>query len=314
MAAGEDLRVSVIIPCFNNGPWLERSVGSVLTQTQVAHEIIVVDDASTDDTPQILETLAHRAGERLIVLRQPENHGPAAARNLGIARATGGLVAFLDGDDAWLPTMIERQLAEFRELPELGLCFSSLTDCDADLKPVKPPRPYRRRRAERVFDELYLTAFVMPTSTVFVRRWIIPEVGGFSETLHKAEDYECWLRIAMRYPVSCLGEPLALRRHHDRALTSATKAAASIRQEREAFERCGAAAAALGLPLPMPVAERQALRLRRRLGDYLADANVSAARLCVDELRSLDRITPVDTIRFEVGRLYVGIRRFLGRV
>lgn len=310
----EGLRVSVIIPTYNNGPWLARTVDSVLAQTRPAHEIIVVDDVSTDDTPATLAALAPRCAGRLISIRQDSNRGPAAARNAGIARATGELVAFLDGDDAWLPAMIERQTAEFAAHPELGLCYSSLTDCDAELTPTRPPRAYRRRRSERVFDELYLTAFVMPTSTVFVRRRIFAEVGAFSETLYKAEDYECWLRIAMRHPVSCLDEPLALRRHHGRALTSAVKAAANINQEREVFERCGRAAAALGLTLPMPVPQRQALSLRRRLVDYLDDADVAGARLCLDELRRIDRVSPADTLRFELGRLRVALRRRLGRI
>lgn len=304
----------MVIPTHDNGPWLPRAVESVLAQSCPAHEIIVVDDQSTDDTPRLLAALADRVGARLVVLRQPEKRGPAAARNAGIARATGELVGFLDGDDAWLPTMIERQTAEFAVNPELGLCYSSLIDCDSALNPTAPPRACRRRRAEQVFDELYLTAFVIPTSTVFVRRQKLLEAGGFAESLTKAEDYECWLRLAMRHTVSCLADPLALRRHHPRSLTAAVRAAYSLRQELEAFELCGQAAARLGVPLPMTVADRHVLNLQRRLGDFLCDANVGGARLCLEELRRLGRLSPGDAVRFHLGRLRIMLRRLLGRV
>lgn len=307
------LDVSVIIPTFNNAPWLGRTIDSALNQTLAPREVIVVDDCSTDDTARVLASF----GDRVVAVRQPTNRGPGAARNAGIARARGALVGFLDGDDTWHPTLLEKQVAEFTAHPDLGLSYAALTDCDENLVPNRPPRVYRRRRAERVFDELYLTAFVLPTSTVFARRAAFDLCGGFAEDLNKAEDYECWLRLAMRYPVSCLGESLALRRHHGQALTSSVKVESNIRQEREVFERCGRAAAAAGVPLPMPVPERQALSLRRRLAEYLAWGDLPAARVCAAELEKLGRLAAGERLRLLAGGLRIGlsrgVRRLLGR-
>lgn len=307
------LDVSVIIPTFNNAPWLAQTIDSALGQSHPPLEVIVVDDCSTDDTATRLAAY----GDRIVPLRQPTNRGPGAARNAGIARARGALVGFLDGDDAWHPTLVEKQVAEFAAHPDLGLSYAALTDCDENLKPNRPPRLYRRRRAERVFDELYLTAFVLPTSTVFARRAAFALCGGFAEDLNKAEDYECWLRIALRYPVSCLGESLALRRHHGQALTSSVRVESNIRQEREVFERCGRAAAAAGVTLPLSVAERQVLSLRRRLAEYLEYGDLPAARVCADELEKLGRMKPVERLRLVAGGARIalsrGVRRLLGR-
>ena len=100
------VRVSAIIPAYNADSFIREAVDSALGQTHTDVEVIVVDDSSTDDTASVLQSY----GERIIVHRQP-NGGVAAARNAGARLASGRWVAFLDADDVWLPTKIERQLA-----------------------------------------------------------------------------------------------------------------------------------------------------------------------------------------------------------
>ena len=108
--------ISVIIPAYNYARYLAEAIDSALGQTYAPLEVIVVDDASTDDTPRVLAAY----GQRIRAIRQP-NGGAGAARNTGIAAARGEYVAFLDADDVWLPRKLELQMALFDADPALGL-------------------------------------------------------------------------------------------------------------------------------------------------------------------------------------------------
>ncbi len=108
-------RVSCILPAWNAAATIARSIESILAQTVLPLEVIVVDDGSTDDTRAVVS----RFGAGVRSVRQP-NAGAEAARNRGIAESRGEFLAFLDADDVWLPTKLERQLAVFRDRPEVG--------------------------------------------------------------------------------------------------------------------------------------------------------------------------------------------------
>lgn len=103
---GSDPLVSVIIPTFNRAGWLSESIDSVLHQTHPSVELIVVDDGSTDHTPDVVQAF----GDRLTYLQQP-NRGVSAARNVGVAASRGTWVAFLDSDDLWQPSKVAAQVA-----------------------------------------------------------------------------------------------------------------------------------------------------------------------------------------------------------
>lgn len=117
-AVGE-VRVSVIVPVYNGERFLAEALDSVLAQSSAPYEIIVVDDGSTDGTPEV----AARYRERVRYLRQ-DNAGPAAARNAGLMRAGGEVMAFLDADDLWHPDKLARQAARFAARPELGISLA----------------------------------------------------------------------------------------------------------------------------------------------------------------------------------------------
>jgi len=112
--------ISVVIAVYNGEAYVADAIRSVLAQAGVELELIVVDDGSTDATPGITRGFSD---PRLTVLRQ-ENRGVAAARNAGIARARGEFIAFLDADDVWLPTKLQRQMQLFSERPEVGLAYT----------------------------------------------------------------------------------------------------------------------------------------------------------------------------------------------
>lgn len=286
--------VAAIIPAWNSAGYIAGAVDSVLRQTVPPAEVFVVDDGSTDATPDILKSF----GDRITVIRHAANRGLPAARNSGIAAARSDLLAFLDADDEWLPEMIARQVAEFAAHPGLGLCFTDLVECDEDFRPIRARLGYRARHAEEVFDELYRDAFPMPPSTVFVRREVFERAGPFDESMLIKQDYECWLRIAMWYPVSCLPEPLCRRRVQSASLTQKSDAGRKLAYEKRLFELCGAAAARWGKTLPMPVADRIALSQRRRMREMLSYGEVAAAAVYRRELEATRRLTGTDRLLF----------------
>jgi glycosyltransferase involved in cell wall biosynthesis len=212
--------VSVVIPSFNRWPMLAESITSVMAQGGVDFELIVVDDGSTDDTvvrlPSLLEELA--AAQRPVRILRTENHGPAAARNRGVAAARAELIAFLDSDDLWQPRKLQRQLDMIHN-PE---CLVSQTDEIWIRRGVRVnPGLRHRKRSGAFFFESLRTCLVSP-SAVMMRTSIFRELGGFDEDLRAAEDYELWLRLLLEHRVELLPEPLVIKRAGHPGQLSAT--------------------------------------------------------------------------------------------
>jgi glycosyltransferase involved in cell wall biosynthesis len=185
--------VSVVIPAYNAAGTVQQAIASVLAQTFDDFELLVVDDGSTDDTGAVVRAIND---SRIRLLTQP-NGGAAAARNAGIACATGAWVAFLDADDLWLPMKLGRQLARMR--PEPG-CLASLgaayfVDEELRLLKFRPCTPSK---------ELLLT---------FLRFQNLP-AGGFDTGLAMIEDWDLSIKLARYANPICLEEPLTLYRVH----------------------------------------------------------------------------------------------------
>jgi glycosyltransferase involved in cell wall biosynthesis len=195
--------VTVVIPVFNASSLVGSALSSVFAQTYRDFEVVVVDDGS-DDQRQLISALEEWAG-RIIYVRQP-NAGPASARNAGIARASGDLVAFLDADDEWLPEKLEKQVAYFDRYPETGLLHTGVIG-DVGQAWGLAGRP------QNAFCDLYHTRFFVATLTVMIPTAVLRQVGGFDERreIH-IEDWDLWLRVAARYPFGYLPEALAYHR------------------------------------------------------------------------------------------------------
>jgi glycosyltransferase involved in cell wall biosynthesis len=195
--------VSVIIPTYNRGSLVERALGSVFQQTQIPDEILVVDDGSTDDTP---ERIPKRFPD-VEYIRQ-ENGGASVARNRGIRETKGSWVAFLDSDDEWLPRKLERQLEATKSNPEYLICHTNEIWIRRGRR-VNPTKKHEKMGG-RIFQACLPQCMISPSSAI-LRRSLFDEVGLFDESLPVCEDYDLWLRVCARYPVLYVDEPLIVK-------------------------------------------------------------------------------------------------------
>jgi glycosyltransferase involved in cell wall biosynthesis len=198
--------VSVVMPTRNYGAYIARAIDSVLAQTYPHHELVVVDDGSTDDTPAVL---ARYAG-RIRVLAGP-GRGVSAARNTGLAAAKGELVAVLDADDEWVPTKLARQLPLLREDPAVGVvgCANVVwSGTGRHLRTRFYPNPPDDRLARMRLIALREAWVGSSNSGALLHRRVLDAVGGYAEDLAAAEDWEMWLRIADRFAIRNVHEVL----------------------------------------------------------------------------------------------------------
>ncbi len=196
--------VSVVIPTFNRASMVREAIRSVLDQKDAAFELIVVDDGSQDETPEVLASF----GSSIRVLRQP-NRGVSAARNLGVAAARGRWIAFLDSDDLWKPEKLRRQMEYLRNHPDCRICQTEEIWIQNGRR--RNPRRYHRKPSGYCFDKLLERCLISP-SAVMIRKDLLESLGGFDESLPACEDYDLWLRIGCRHPVGLVPEPLVVKR------------------------------------------------------------------------------------------------------
>jgi glycosyltransferase involved in cell wall biosynthesis len=207
-------QVSVIIPTYNRGWTIGEAVDSVLAQDYRDFELIVVDDGSADNTSQVLD--AYRG--TIKVFRQ-ENKGVSAARNRGIAEASGRFIAFLDSDDLWLPQKLSTQVEFFNTTPDALICQTEEVWIRSGVR-VNPKK--RHKKPSGMIFEPSLALCLVSPSAVMIRRSLLEIVGNFDETLPLCEDYDLWLRISCRFPVYRIDTPLIIKRggHEDQLSAS----------------------------------------------------------------------------------------------
>jgi len=192
--------ISVVIPAYNAEAFLGRAIDSVLGQTCPPMEVIVVDDGSADGTGDV----ARQFGDRVRLLHQ-ENAGVSAARNLGIEKARGEWIAFLDADDWWEPHRLESQAAILKRHPELmWVSGSFIWMIPGDIRvPYPPEHVYANILVDGCyfpdFYEARLAGVVFHTTTMLICRAAIDEVGLFDTHLAVGEDQDMWYRLADRF-------------------------------------------------------------------------------------------------------------------
>jgi len=188
------MTVSVIIPAFNSEASIEAAIGSVLGQRYSGKvEVVIVDDGSFDSTSDILRRYSGAAK----VIRQ-ENRGPAAARNTGVARSSGELIAFLDADDAWLPEKLSRTVAILDREPQVALVYSDAIALGRQGEVISNSVvPADKARAPSISDLLSDWWPIFP-STVVMRRGVFEQCGGFCERFTAAAYEDTFFFIAAR--------------------------------------------------------------------------------------------------------------------
>ncbi len=204
--------VSVIIPTYNRDNLLIRSVKSILNQTNQDYEILIVDDASTDNTSEVIKPYL---SEKIKYFRLEKNSGQCKARNFAIDKASGTYIGFLDSDDEWLPEKIEKQMALFKNSndPNLAAVYCGFIEKDevSGITSVINRDNYSGDLYNR-----FLKGFCPSTPTMFlVKTEILKEVNGFDENLPTFVDLDLWLRIARRgYTFDFVDEPLIVKYEH----------------------------------------------------------------------------------------------------
>jgi glycosyltransferase involved in cell wall biosynthesis len=198
--------VSVIIPTYNRAPLLERSIQSVLNQTYQDLEIIIVDDASADATREVVGMFKDR---RIKYLRHEKNRGEAAARNTGIAHATGKYIASHDSDDEWVPEKLAKQMLVFQGSSEaVGVVYTGFWRAEGGMRRYFPSSRVKKTDGD-IHEEILKGNFV-GTPTTLVKRECFEKAGYFDEKLSHLVDWEMWIRISAYYQFRCVNEPLVV--------------------------------------------------------------------------------------------------------
>ena len=210
-ATSPDERVSVIIPCYNQAHYLGDALASIAAQTHGQPEVIVVDDGSTDNA---VEVAKRYPGVRYV---RQDNGGLAAARNTGIRHSTGDRLVFLDADDRLLPSALRVGLTGLAARPGHAFVYGRwrLIGADGSVLPTSDQGqvdddPYR---------ELLRMCFISTPAAVMYRRAAVIAAGGFDTTVSPSADYDLYLRLTRRWPVSCHGELVAEYRRHGANMT-----------------------------------------------------------------------------------------------
>jgi glycosyltransferase involved in cell wall biosynthesis len=219
---------SVIIPLYNKAAYIERAIQSVLSQTFQEFELIVVDDGSTDDSSTQLSVISQQllvaAPEiyKKIKVIQQQNQGVSTARNNGVKLAKYDYIAFLDADDSWELTYLEEMNGLIATYPNAGIYGSGYFIVKNGKKRIAPIG------VEKNFDrglinycQVYSKTLCMPlwTGATIIRKSIFDLENGFNPRLKLGEDFDLWIRVAIKHPVAFLNKPLASY-HQDVDLTN----------------------------------------------------------------------------------------------
>lgn len=209
--------VSVIIPAYNAEATIGEALRSVLGQTLLPKQIVVVDDGSSDETAARVGEITVPEGVELVLVSQA-NKGVSTARNHGIADSTQAWVAFLDADDVWERAKLAEMMAALKKAPGAVLACHDFYRFGADGERFAVVAAGNVWRSASTFEALYLRNFIC-TSTVVARREVLEEAGMFEPGMSQGEDYQLWLRIVDRHPRGLLAVPKVLAGWRDHAGT-----------------------------------------------------------------------------------------------
>lgn len=220
--------ISVIIPTYNHGKYIQDAIDSVLAQTYNPVEIIVIDDGSTDDTRSRVEKYSSK-----VKYIYKQNQGLSAARNTGIANATGKYVAILDADDMWHPEKLELQALQMLSSENVGLvgCEDEFVAEDKKSTGRTEKKLHLLGQKKILHELLFSNAIGSGGSGALVKKDCFNSVGLFDENLRSAEDWDMWLRISRLYEVRFVDKPLVKIRVRADSMSAPLNAETMLKNE-----------------------------------------------------------------------------------
>lgn len=205
-------KVSVVIPSYNRAAYLRSAIASVLNQSFQDFEIIVVDDASKDDTNEVIRSFNDL---RINYVRHELNKGVSAARNTGIKNSSSDYIAFLDDDDEWLPEKLWKQINLLENSsPKIGGVYTGYVVIDRSSGEILDQRVHTKKG--NIFDELIEANLIGATPSLLFRKECFNRVGLFDENMSFSEDWDMWIRISKEFHFECIQQILVKCYFHNR--------------------------------------------------------------------------------------------------
>lgn len=208
-------KVSIVVPLYNKGRYIRRAIDSILNQTIDDLEIIVVNDGSTDDG---MDSMQSYTDPRLRLIEQ-ENFGVSAARNRGVAESSADLIAFLDADDEWLPFFLETVLRLQDNFPDAGLFATNFVLSVDGVIPTGCRLNQDNHDDGGIMNDYFKRmTYALPTfnsSSVMIQKDVLKSIGGFPVGLESGEDIYTWSHIALKHKIAWTGRICAVYHQHD---------------------------------------------------------------------------------------------------
>lgn len=201
-------RISIIMPTYNRGYCIERAINSVIKQTHRDWELIIVDDGSTDNTEEVVNTYKRELGTKLNYFKKA-NQGVSVARNVAIKRSCGDFIAFLDSDDYYYPNKLDRQIKALNDNPLSVMCYTNWSTFYDDNEDGAMFHPLPDDLKGYIYPQLIsVQNCFITTPSVLLRREALFAAGLFDVNMHICEDIDLWRRISRQGPVVQIFEPL----------------------------------------------------------------------------------------------------------
>ncbi|MBI4834400.1 MAG: glycosyltransferase [Planctomycetes bacterium] len=209
-------KISVVIAAYNNGKFLPEVLESIFSQTEKNFEIIVVDDASEDNTQEIMQQYRNR----VVYVRLAANGGSAIAWNKAIELAKGEYIVLAAADDVWMPDRLELQAKVLDEKPEISLVYGKCITVDEKGNPLKEDIIHKTHPAGKVFLELFSRDNFMPASTVMFRKALLAKSGMLDSAFRLCQDYDFYMRLARYSEAAFVDKVLVKYRKHAGSVTT----------------------------------------------------------------------------------------------
>lgn len=216
MSKSSEIRISAIIPAYNRAHTIASAINSVQAQTYPVDEIIIVDDASSDDTERVVKTIDD---DRIMYFRLEKNKGAAGARNYGVLQACNDMIAFLDSDDTWRPDKLQKQIAYMSSHQDCRFVYSAFVRHYPSYDQIIPDMESGRTLEGSILSEL-LCDNTVSTQTIVMKKDLFEEAGRFDESMKSLEDWDLAIRCSKLGPLGFVPEVLVDAPLLDDALTS----------------------------------------------------------------------------------------------